>query len=161
MAEKTYPNIDKKDLQAFRDTYGTSAYIYRFLHCVFSSDGFESSSRRAKHESQHQQRFRYAHSTCVHFARGFISRNLLNKHNENYHSVIVEGPSLAESLAPAPAIFQSGMVPDYIPLEMFDPDNESPYWSASASSIGYDNMPLGGFKDTRRYGELRFSDRMY
>jgi hypothetical protein len=96
----TYPEINKKDLQAFRDTYGASAYVCRFLHCVFSTDGFVSSSQRVKHESQHQRRFHYAHSSCVYFARGFVSRNLLNKHNENYHPTIAKGPSLAESLAP-------------------------------------------------------------
>jgi hypothetical protein len=104
MAEVTYPEINEKDLRSFRETYGASAYVCRFLHCVFSSDGFESSSQRARHESQHQRRFRCAHSSCVHFARGFVSRNLLNKHNENYHPLIVEGPSLAESLAPPPAV---------------------------------------------------------
>jgi hypothetical protein len=104
MAELTYPEINEKDLRSFRETYGASAYVCRFLHCVFSSDGFESSSQRARHESQHQRHFRCAHSSCVHFARGFVSRNLLNKHNENYHPVVVEGPSLAESLALPPAV---------------------------------------------------------
>ncbi|PMD47183.1 hypothetical protein L207DRAFT_448755, partial [Hyaloscypha variabilis F] len=102
-AEVTYPEINKKDIQSFRETYGASAYVCRFLHCVFSSDGFESFSQRARHESQHQRHFRCAHPSCVHFARGFVSRHLLNKHNENYHPILVEGPSLAESLAAPPA----------------------------------------------------------
>jgi hypothetical protein len=98
----TFPEINKTDLQAFRETYGASAFVCRYLHCAFSTDGFESSSQRAKHESQHQRRFRCAHSSCVYFKTGFITRNLLTKHNERYHPAIVEGPSLVESLAPPP-----------------------------------------------------------
>ena len=121
-AEITYPNINKKDLQVFRDTYGTSAYVCRFLHCIFSSDGFESSSRRAKHESQHQRRFRCAHSSCVHFARGFVSRSLLNKHNEWYHSVVVEGPSVTECLMSTPNSFASFEVTNRLATWLQDRD---------------------------------------
>jgi hypothetical protein len=97
-----FPEINSKDLQAFRETYGSSAFVCRYLHCAFSTDGFDSSSQRAKHESQHQRLFRCAYSSCVYFPSGFVTRNLLNKHNELYHSAIVEGPGLAESLAPPP-----------------------------------------------------------
>src|SRR4051794_33046563 len=43
----TFPEISKKALQDFRDTYGVSAFVCRYLHCVFSSDGFDSISNRA------------------------------------------------------------------------------------------------------------------
>ncbi|KAM3064939.1 hypothetical protein ACMFMF_011556 [Clarireedia jacksonii] len=99
-AMATFPEISKKDLQVFRDTYGSCAFVCRYLHCVFSSDGFDSFSNRTKHESQHQRKFPCAHPSCVYFTSGFITRNLLNKHNEKYHAAITEGPSLAESLAP-------------------------------------------------------------
>jgi hypothetical protein len=95
----TFPEINNKDLQAFRDTYGASAFVCRYLHCVFSTDGFESSSQRAKHESQHQRRYCCIHSSCVYFTTGFATGNLLKKHNEKYHSAIVDGPSLADSIA--------------------------------------------------------------
>lgn len=103
----TFPEISNKDLQDFQEIYGESAFVCRYLHCVFSTDGFESPSQRAKHESQHQRRFRCAHSSCFSFSTGFITRNLLNKHNERYHPAIVEGPSLAESLALPPRAPQS------------------------------------------------------
>jgi hypothetical protein len=96
----TFPEISEKDLQGFRDTYGVSAFVCRYLHCAFSSDGFESLAKRAKHESQHQRKFRCAHPSCVYFTYGFATRSLLNTHNEKYHPAIAEGPSLAESLAP-------------------------------------------------------------
>ncbi|PQE25152.1 hypothetical protein CJF31_00006017 [Rutstroemia sp. NJR-2017a BVV2] len=96
----TFPEISKKELQVFRDTYGVSAFVCRYLHCAFSSDGFDSFAKRAKHESQHQRQFRCAHPSCVSFASGFVTRNQLNKHNEKYHPAITEGPSLVESLAP-------------------------------------------------------------
>ncbi|PQE30167.1 hypothetical protein CJF32_00003620 [Rutstroemia sp. NJR-2017a WRK4] len=96
----TFPEISENELQVFRDTYGVSAFVCRYLHCAFSSDGFDSSSKRAKHESQHQRQFRCAHSSCFSFAPGFVTRNQLNKHNERYHPVVNEGPSLVESLAP-------------------------------------------------------------
>jgi len=95
-AQTIFPGINKKDLQAFRDTYGASAYVCRYLHCVFSNDGFDSSSQRAKHESQHQRRFRCAHCTCAYFTAGFPTRNHLNKHNEKFHPVIAKGPTLAD-----------------------------------------------------------------
>jgi hypothetical protein len=98
----TFPEISNKDLQGFREIYGGSAFVCRYLHCVFSTDGFESTSQRAKHESQHQRRFRCAYSSCFSFSTGFVTRNLLNKHNERYHPAIVEGPSLAASLALPP-----------------------------------------------------------
>jgi hypothetical protein len=95
----TFPEISDKDLQDFREIYGGSAFVCRYLHCVFSTDGFESPSQRTKHESQHQRRFRCAYSSCFSFSTGCVTRNLLNKHNERYHPAIMEGPSLAESLA--------------------------------------------------------------
>ena len=104
----TFPEINKKDLKAFRDTYGASAYVCRYLHCFFSTDGFESPSQRATHESKHQRRFRCAHSSCVYFTTGFVTRNLLNRHNGRYHPAIAEGPSLADSITPpaAPSVVQ-------------------------------------------------------
>ena len=104
----TFPEINKKDLEAFRDTYGASAYVCRYLHCFFSTNGFESSSQRATHELKHQRRFRCAHSSCVHFRTGFVTRSLLNKHNERYHPAIAEGPSLADSITPptVPSVVQ-------------------------------------------------------
>ena len=99
----TFPEINKKDLEAFRDTYGASAYVCRYLHCFFSTNGFKSSSQRATHESKHQRRFRCAHSSCVYFTTGFVTRNLLNRHNERYHPAIAEGPRLADSITP-PAV---------------------------------------------------------
>jgi hypothetical protein len=110
----TFPEISNKDFQDFREIYGGSAFVCRYLHCVFSTDGFESPSQRAKHESQHQRRFRCAYSFCFSFSTGFVARNLLNKHNEKYHPAIVEGPSLAESLAlpqRAPQSMTTGMNP--------------------------------------------------
>jgi hypothetical protein len=110
----TFPEISNKDRQDFREIYGGSAFVCRYLHCVFSTDGFESPSHRAKHESQHQRRFRCAYSSCFSFLTGFVTRNLLNKHNERYHPAIMEGPSLAESLAlpqRAPQSMTAGMNP--------------------------------------------------
>ncbi len=108
----TFPEINKKDLQAFRDTYGASAFVCRYLHCVFSTDGFESSSHRAKHESQHQRRYCCAHSSCVYFTTGFATGNLLKRHNEKYHPAIAKGPSLADIIAP-PSGANNHALPDY------------------------------------------------
>jgi hypothetical protein len=122
----TFPEINRTDLQAFRETYGASAFVCRYLHCAFSTDGFESSSQRAKHESQHQRRFRCAHSSCVYFKTGFVTRNLLTKHNEKYHSTIVEGPSLAATLVPA---IKNRSQPDYLkPSRGFGLDDPSVSW---------------------------------
>jgi hypothetical protein len=109
----TFPDINNKDLQAFRETYGASAFVCRYLHCVFSTDGFESSSQRAKHESQHQRKFRCAHASCVYFSTGFVNRNLLNRHNERYHQATVGGPSLAESLSLHQQMTQAQQAPMY------------------------------------------------
>ena len=94
-----FPAINIKELQAFRDIYGMSAFVCRYQYCGFSTNGFESSSRRSKHEATHQRRFRCSVSSCFDFSAGFTTKSKLNKHNEKYHPYIVEGPSLAESLA--------------------------------------------------------------
>ncbi|CZR69490.1 related to vegetatible incompatibility protein HET-E-1 [Phialocephala subalpina] len=94
----TFSGINQKELESFQATYSASAFVCRYTHCVFNADGFETAARRAKHESQHQRRFRCAHSSCFAFETGLASRSQLNKHNERYHPAIVKGPSLAESL---------------------------------------------------------------
>jgi hypothetical protein len=93
-----YPHITSRALEVFSNTYAGSGFVCRFLHCAFSSDGFESSAKRDDHEVQHQRRYRCGHSSCVLFTSGFVSQNLLRKHNEKYHSVVSEGLSLADSL---------------------------------------------------------------
>ena len=98
-ARSTFPTISVQDINAFREIYGISAFVCRYPHCDSSTDGFDSSSRRAKHEAQHQRRFCCAVTSCLYFTAGFPTKNRLNKHNEKYHPVVVEGPSLAESLA--------------------------------------------------------------
>ena len=96
-----FPEIKKIDLQTFRDRYGSSAFVCRYLDCVFSTDGFESPAQRDKHESQHHRRYRCGNSSCVGFTIGFSNQNSLKKHNEKYHAAIMEGPSLADSLTAA------------------------------------------------------------
>jgi hypothetical protein len=120
-APAMFPEISKKAIDDFRDIYGPSAYVCRYMHCIFSKDGFDSSSKRATHEMQHQRRFRCVYSSCIYFASGFTTRNALARHNTTYHLAMAEGPSLAEIIAPphhAPereAIVVSPFAPPFIP----------------------------------------------
>ncbi|EMR87314.1 putative nacht domain protein [Botrytis cinerea BcDW1] len=96
-----FPNINQRDIQILRETYGASVFLCRYLNCVRNVDGFETSSQRDKHESHHQRRYQCAHLSCAYYTRGFVTRALLNKHNKKYHSPNMneESPSLAEILA--------------------------------------------------------------
>ena len=97
-----FPEINQKDLDNFRSGCSQSTFVCRYIHCVFSTDGFESASRREKHESQHQRRFRCAYFNCFSFELGFGSRSQLKKHNEQYHPIAVQGPRLTDDLANHP-----------------------------------------------------------
>jgi hypothetical protein len=114
-----FPEINKTDVHTFRDTYSTSAFVCRYPHCVFSTDGFQSPSQRAKHESQHQRRFRCAHPSCVNFTTGFVTQNLLKRHNERYHPASAECPSLVESLATAVEITRQRNTSPVTPTEQY------------------------------------------
>jgi hypothetical protein len=94
-----FPTVDSKELHVFRETYGPSAFVCRYLYCTKATDGFDTLRERDSHEATHQRKFRCAYSTCVHFARGFATRAVLNKHNEMYHNIVKSGRTLASAIA--------------------------------------------------------------
>jgi hypothetical protein len=93
-----FPGLDRKHLQLFREMYGASAFVCRYLHCALSTDGFDSSVQRERHESQHRRRFRCSHSSCTYFMIGFASKPLLNRHNDKWHPLVANGTSLADTI---------------------------------------------------------------
>jgi hypothetical protein len=93
-----FPGLDGNYLLAFREIYGCSAFVCRYLHCALSTVGFDSLVQRDRHESQHRRRFRCSHSSCPSFIIGFASRPLLNRHNGKWHPSAVAGASLADAI---------------------------------------------------------------
>jgi hypothetical protein len=93
-----FPGLDMKELQLFRETYGASAFVCRYLHCSLSTDGFDTWQQRERHESQHQRKFRCAHPTCAYFTTGFANRLQLNRHNRRYHASNANETSLFEAI---------------------------------------------------------------
>jgi hypothetical protein len=96
---QSLPGIDEKQLRNFRETYGPSAFICRYLHCSKATDGFDSRQQRDTHEATHQRKFRCVHPSCAYFHSGFATRGALNKHNEKYHNVVSDRGTLAEAIA--------------------------------------------------------------
>jgi hypothetical protein len=94
----SFPGIDENQLRNFRDTYGASAFVCRYLHCSKSTDGFDSLRQRDAHEASHQRKYRCAHLSCAYFHTGFATRNALNKHNDKYHDTVSERGTLAQAI---------------------------------------------------------------
>ena len=92
------PDIDDHQLQKFKETYGASAFVCRYLHCLKAVDGFDSQQQRNAHEATHQRMFRCAHPSCAYFRGGFATGNALNKHNEKYHNTIVDRGTLEQAI---------------------------------------------------------------
>jgi hypothetical protein len=97
-AFQLFPAIDLQTLQKFRDVFGASAFVCRYVHCSFSTDGFQTPQLRSKHESQHHRKHRCTHPTCASFATGFSTKPQLNRHNEKYHPVIASKASLVDAI---------------------------------------------------------------
>ncbi|CAG8975822.1 hypothetical protein HYALB_00009402 [Hymenoscyphus albidus] len=119
-----FPTIEFKHLEAFRDTYGSTAFVCRYPGCNSNTDGFETSGQRAQHESKHQRRLRCGFRTCFSFTTGFATRGLLKGHNDKWHSAVVDGLSLAQSLkAASPVSVHSNTVSHILQdsnLDLFD-----------------------------------------
>jgi len=93
-----FPQISEATLREFREIFGPSAYICRYLHCARATDGFDSMKQREIHEATHQRKFRCAHPSCAYFSSGFATRGALNKHNERYHEVIKDDKTFASAI---------------------------------------------------------------
>jgi hypothetical protein len=77
--------VDPETLDTFRKVYGESEFTCRFHECPYHSDGFHSIEARNAHEHTHMKTLRCADPSCEFFARGFISKTGLQKHNRRYH----------------------------------------------------------------------------
>jgi hypothetical protein len=91
-------DINGYQLRNFRDTYGTSAFVCRYLHCSKATDGFDSLQQRDTHEAKHQRKFRCAHPFCAYFHSGFTTRSALKKHNQKYHGAVEDRGTLAQAI---------------------------------------------------------------
>lgn len=91
--------INAEVLQKFRQTFGPSAHVCRYLRCPRATDGFESSKQRDSHETSHQRKYRCAYPKCVFHTNGFANKASLTKHNETYHAVVEDVDNLASKIA--------------------------------------------------------------
>ncbi len=87
-----------KEIDSFKELYGQSAFVCRYIHCSRASDGFSTARQRDSHEAHHERRYRCAIVTCVYFEMGFVTKSDLKRHNNKYHPNLdgASLPSLAE-----------------------------------------------------------------
>ncbi|TVY46999.1 Vegetative incompatibility protein [Lachnellula occidentalis] len=127
--------IHPQELHTFKQTYVDSAFICRYRECPRYSDGFKTSEDRDNHEKIHTKPLRCADPKCEFFARGFVSKTGLLKHNRKYHPspeeeappafeprqapepplVLPPDPALALALAPPLPVPSLPLVPNNVP----------------------------------------------
>jgi hypothetical protein len=128
-ASQSFLLIKPATLRFFSETYGKSAFVCRYLHCVRATQGFDSSQQRNNHEATHERKFRCAETSCASFSLGFATKIALKRHNEKYHAAFNSQGSLLVTIEKA------RLLP-----EIFGSKNND--GKASPSKSGSDNMPL-------------------
>jgi hypothetical protein len=95
-----FPRLDEEKLRLFRETFGPSAFVCRYLHCVRANEGFDTPRKRDLHEAVHQRKFRCSSPSCVNYSTGFATRASMNRHNEKYHNNVEDiATSLSEKIS--------------------------------------------------------------
>jgi hypothetical protein len=92
-----FPGIDANIHRRFVENYADSAFVCRFVHCSFSSNGFPNIQERSQHESRHQRKYRGQQPKCF-SSTGFASNAQLTRQNDKYHPVITNEASLTEAI---------------------------------------------------------------
>ena len=77
--------IEQGLLDLFKETYGGSAFVCRYLKCPRASNGFSSSREREAHETVHVKRLKCADTMCEFYIAGFATKTALQRHNRTYH----------------------------------------------------------------------------
>ncbi|KAK3687800.1 hypothetical protein B0T22DRAFT_489623 [Podospora appendiculata] len=88
------PGVSKELLQAFKESFGQSAYTCRFSRCQRRSLGFDSAKKRADHERIHSQLLRCTHPGCA-YPLPFRDTNGLKAHLQRYHAIERSAPRKA------------------------------------------------------------------
>ena len=73
-------------LSHFKDCFGPSAFVCRYVRCSRSSVGFKTETELAKHQALHKPRFECSDIGCEHATLGFRSARALRDHKQKYHT---------------------------------------------------------------------------
>ncbi|KAK0110163.1 hypothetical protein ONS95_002814 [Cadophora gregata] len=93
-----FPNIDRRTLSSFLETFSSRAFTCRYSQCARAVDGFDTSKQRDAHEAAHTRQFRCNFPRCINFSTGFTKRSALNRHNKQYHQVLDQPASSLSEL---------------------------------------------------------------
>ena len=90
-ASKLSSVITNRDLDAFREIYGVSAFQCRYYNCPQTVKNFAFKREREEHEKRHARLLRCADLNCAFYAPGFKSLSSLKNHNAKYHAQADDG----------------------------------------------------------------------
>ena len=86
LAQHQVHGIAPATLQAFQESYASTAFRCRFPHCERLSSGFATAQLRLEHEVVHAQRVYCQTVSCQYNRIGFGKRSALNAHMRKHHS---------------------------------------------------------------------------
>jgi hypothetical protein len=86
LAQHEVAGIAPAILQAFQQSYASTAFRCRFPHCDRLSLGFATAELRLEHENVHIRRVYCQTVPCQYSRIGFATRNALNAHTRKHHS---------------------------------------------------------------------------
>jgi hypothetical protein len=124
LSQHEVTGISKVVLDAFHDSYASTAFCCRYPHCYRSSAGFASLHLRTQHEMTHLKRVYCNDETCRFSNIGFANRSALNAHTRKYHDETTVPPIPAKVRRSENSSLYLGLdFGDDIPLENFDFDS--------------------------------------
>jgi hypothetical protein len=85
LSQHEVTGISKVALDAFHDSYASTAFCCRYPHCYRSSAGFASLHLRTQHEVTHLERVYCSDEACRYSQIGFTERRALKSHTRKFH----------------------------------------------------------------------------
>ena len=84
---QSHPLLQREVILAFRQTYGTSAFVCHFQGCERANNGFASERDLAHHKAKHTARLICCKPGCAYKDIGFSSTRALINHTKRHHSI--------------------------------------------------------------------------
>ncbi|KAJ6285479.1 hypothetical protein J3E71DRAFT_373608 [Bipolaris maydis] len=85
LAQREVEGISSVLLQAFQQSYASTAFFCRFPHCDRLSLGFTTAQLRYEHEATHVKRVYCQTASCQYSRIGFPKKTALNAHTRKHH----------------------------------------------------------------------------
>jgi hypothetical protein len=85
-SQREVTGIPREALDAFQESYASTAFCCRYPYCSKSSAGFASRHLRTQHEIIHLQRVYCKEESCQYSRIGFAKKSALSSHIRKYHN---------------------------------------------------------------------------